>query len=215
MLAEQTIDTKPYHLFHHTDIDPVVLSDIYQDEVNFVSWQRQLDENIEADISRLLENKTEFRLRAVLKPSEVKAWLNIQWSNIKCEYLVSDIATLAEMYCDLFAANEIGFRLELLDKTLCPYFHVDKVPARLVTTYHGPATEWVEQDNVNRTALEAYQQEAVVIDRDKVHQVSAGDVLLFKGEKWPDRKVESIVHRSPEATLKQRRLLLTLDLVGE
>jgi hypothetical protein len=102
-----------------------------------------------------------------------------------------------------------------LDKTLCPYFHVDKVPARLVTTYHGPATEWVEQDNVNRTALEAYQQEAVVIDRDKVHQVSAGDVLLFKGEKWPDRKVESIVHRSPEATLKQRRLLLTLDLVGE
>jgi uncharacterized protein with PhoU and TrkA domain len=117
------------------------------------------------------------------------------------------------MFADLFDTTHVGMRLELVDKTLCPLFHVDKVPVRMVTTYHGAPTEWLCENDVNREAINRRQHDKVMRPDATVQVARSGDVLLFKGQDWPQAHVTGVVHRSALATPERRRLLLTLDLV--
>lgn len=192
---------------------PLVLSDIYQPAVDFAIWQRELNEELERDIETLLQKQRTFSFRIILRPDEVKEWLISKWPSMHVSALQSDVQKLVTMFADLFDQTHVGMRLELVDKTLCPLFHVDKVMARMVTTYHGPATEWLTEDNINRQALQLRDHDHVMQDQDKLQAANAGEVLVFKGQEWPGEEVQGIVHRSALATPENRRLLLTLDLV--
>ncbi len=75
----------------------------------------------------------------------------------------------------------------------CPAFHRDTVPARAVSTLAGPGTEW-ETARGRGTA-------------------EAGELLLFKGEAWPNNEGRSLPHRSPPLGGRPR-LVLTLDWVS-
>ena len=100
---------------------------------------------------------------------------------------------------------------------MCPKFHVDKIPCRLVTTYQGIATEWLPHRVVNRTKLGSgsnglsdsesglYQQES------DIQQLTSGEVALLKGENWYANERAGLVHRSPQIPDGEHRLLLTLD----
>ena len=44
-------------------------------------------------------------------------------------------------------------RLDGIDHPMCPRFHTDKLKCRLVTTYVGPATQWIPHHLVNRSKL--------------------------------------------------------------
>jgi hypothetical protein len=196
-----------------SDFHPSVLADIYQERCNLAAWHRTLSSKLNADIKQLLSNKALFNYRTVIAPREVTEWLTQQWHDINCQHLIADIQNLITMYADLFEVEKIGLRLELVNKTVCPYFHVDKVVSRLVTTYHGPATEWLREENTNREALEQRRYADIVRDEQQLRQAMVGDVMLFKGESWQNRQVEPIVHRSPQCPSHQRRLLLTLDML--
>jgi len=206
-LANQIV--QPVMMAHN----PLVLSEIYQPGVDFAIWQRQLSDELEQNISSLLQQQKTFTFRVILRPEEVSDWLKAQWPASYYGALQADVQKLVTIFADLFDQTHVGMRLELVDRTLCPLFHVDKVMARMVTTYHGPATEWLTEDNINRQALKVRQHEQVVRDPAGLQQASAGEVLLFKGLEWPQEDVKGIVHRSAQATAENRRLLLTLDLV--
>jgi len=197
----------------HADLHPSILADIYKEHCNLAAWQRTLDEAVKTDIKQLLSHKALFNYRTVITPTEITNWLKKEWANLNCDNLINDIQNLVSMYADLFDAEKIGLRLELVNKTVCPYFHVDKVISRLVTTYHGPATQWLTEANTNRTALKERHYQDIVINQQQLRQADIGDVMLFKGESWQDSMVEPIVHRSPECPSHQRRLLLTLDMI--
>jgi hypothetical protein len=110
---------------------------------------------------------------------------------------------------------------------MCPRFHVDKVPCRLVTTYHGIATEWLPHHCVNRSKLGAGnagksdEQSGLFQHPNNIHQLHQGEVALLKGESWEGNEGAGLVHRSPSMpvtqnsalknTFSERRLLLTLD----
>lgn len=192
---------------------PLVLSEIYQPDVDFAIWQREFSDELEQNITSLLAKQTRFSFRVILRPEEVSEWLKAKWPASHFETFQADVQKLVTMFADLFDQSHVGMRLELVDKTLCPLFHVDKVMARMVTTYHGPATEWLTEDNINRQALQLRDHEHVMRDKDILEAANAGDVLLFKGQEWPGEEVQGIVHRSAQATAENRRLLLTLDLV--
>lgn len=191
----------------------LVLADIYQPEVVFSIWQRSLSDALRQEVNSLMAQHSRFGYRVVIRPEEVAAWLQGQWPSSHLPELCADVQRLTTVFADLFDLSHVGFRLELVDKTMCPLFHVDKVMARMVTTYHGAVTEWLDEDNVNRDALSQRQHEHVVLDKAQIQTAEEGDVLLFKGQEWPQQEVLGVVHRSPEASYTQRRLLLTLDLV--
>jgi len=195
------------------DFHPSVLADIYHADCNLASWQRSLSREINEDIKQLLLNKALFNYRMVISPEEIQAWLEKEWAGISCKNLIEDIESLVRMFVDLFEVEKVGLRLELVNKTVCPYFHVDKVVSRLVTTYHGPATEWLPEQNTNRDALKTRKYADIIHNEAELQHAKVGDVMLFKGESWEDSDVEPIVHRSPACPSHQRRLLLTLDML--
>ena len=122
------------------------------------------------------------------------------------------------MFCYLFNLKRVGFRLSVLDRAMCPRFHVDMVPCRLITTYQGIATEWIEHCQVNRSKLGAAShgktddESGVYSKNSDIQKLKVGHVALLKGEGWNNNSGGGLVHRSPDVKNdKDKRLLLTLD----
>lgn len=105
--------------------------------------------------------------------------------------LVADILMLCELFATITGADTLGLRTDITERATCPNFHTDNVTLRLMTTYRGPATEWLEGE--------------------QVHSAKRGDVLLAKGANWPDLACAPCPHRSPLPRAGETRVLLTLD----
>ena len=124
---------------------------------------------------------------------------------------------LVDMFCFLFDLEEAGLRLSVLQEAMCPRFHVDRVPCRLITTYRGIATQWLPQHRVDRSKLGAGNQglpdttSGIYQNPQHIESLNTGDVALLKGESWNENKGGGIVHRSPQPINGERRLLMTLD----
>ncbi|WP_445156598.1 DUF1826 domain-containing protein [Halomonas sp. E14] len=127
--------------------------------------------------------------------------------------LLDDVATIAEAMAFLFDTETIGIRLRTLEGAMCPRFHVDNLAVRLVTTYAGPASEWLPEHAVNRAGLGAPHPDKpeIVADPDAIRQLAVGDLALLKGCGWVGNEERGLVHRSPQPAAGERRLLLALD----
>lgn len=109
---------------------------------------RTLDPGVAAALDAMSEAEApSFRLKgrrpAVLHGvgRELKSGLMPRWL---ADWLTSDIGFLAGVYCDVTGATIIEIRLQAVLGRLCPKFHADDNRFRLVTTYRGPVTEWLD-----------------------------------------------------------------------
>lgn len=117
---------------------------------------------------------------------------------------------LVLLFAELFEAERVGVRLALSDRPLCPRFHVDNVVCRLVVSLAGAGSEFIAQDDVRRGSLGA-SDSPVERQGALVHQVDTLDMVLMKGEAWPQNQGRGVVHRSPAGT--EPRLVMTVDLL--
>lgn len=109
------------------------------------------------------------------------------------EALDRDVRVLGELFADLVGCPRVGVRLEVLDRAMCPRFHADRVALRLLCTYRGPGSEWIEPGGAVVTA-------------------APFEVLLLKGDLWPGRSGGGVLHRSPTvAPADAPRVLLAID----
>ncbi len=191
---------------------PSVLTEALLDGVNLAVWQRRLPAHIE-DFARLLlslgEPLADARTLAIGKDGEVPALDGIASAYVDLagyEGFIADLSWLVGAYACLLDARSVGLRLRVLESAMCPRFHVDHVPLRLITTYAGPGSEWLEEGLIDRRRL---AQE--VVDEAHVQRLACGDVALLKGEKWLGNEGAGLVHRSPSPANGERRLILTLD----
>jgi hypothetical protein len=198
---------------------PTVLSGIYQEYYNIVAWRRDLVPEIQAIVNDLLVSNRGFQVLMNVSLQDAFAQIHQALGGSELAAPLSeDIAELVEMFCYLFDLDKVGLRLTALDKAMCPRFHVDNVPCRLVTTYQGPATEWLPHNVVDRLKLghgsegEPDEQSGLFPKLDDVQQLTLGDVALLKGECWEGNEGAGLVHRSPSLSAGERRLLLTLDM---
>ena len=133
--------------------------------------------------------------------------------------LSEDIAELVDMFCLLFDVKSAGVRLGVLESAMCPKFHVDRIPCRLLTTYQGVATEWLPHELVDRSKLGhgsngLPDHESGLFDcPDAIQQLNQGDVAILKGDLWEGNEGNGLVHRSPDTDCGHR-LLLTMDLIN-
>ncbi|MFV3366943.1 DUF1826 domain-containing protein [Pseudomonas sp. NY15435] len=194
--------------------DPQVLAEVLKEDVNLAVWQRTLYPEISTFAGWLSTQGLDLKqsLEVLDERVELGEMLRQYAMLDGCTLFRSDLQWLAEAFACLTGARRIGLRLRSLDKAMCPRFHVDHVPLRLVTTYAGPASQWLEEWAMARAKLGDAAAEPV--SRAEVRQMSAGDVGLFKGEKWAGNLGAGIVHRSPLPAPGERRLLLTLDWLG-
>lgn len=207
---------------------PDVLARIYDDEVSIAVWQRKLDQEISLYLDQLLRQPNKIALKLSGTPeqllNEIKAvfpeQFNIDGKSISASGFFSDITLVLEMFCCLFDAKALGLRINVLEHAMCPRFHVDNVALRLITSYHGLATQWLPNQVANRSALGTDMASqiggpgAITDKASHIQDMAAGDVALFKGELWEGNQGRGIIHRSPKITDEQpRRLVVTCDLI--
>lgn len=178
--------------------DPAVLADIYLAENNLAIWNRTLNAAISVDAQRIVAAHPNLQVRMTVAPDSVGAALQEAVGlAVSAPVLIDDIIQVVDMFCFLFELKRAGLRLSVLDRAMCPRFHADQVPCRLVTTYMGAGTEW--QDYAHAAAEPA------------INQMNAGDIALLKGERWVGNEGGGLRHRSPQCNTKTSRLILTLD----
>lgn len=197
-----------------------ILTDIYQPKHNIAIWQRTLPTVMTDTINEMLQTRKSLALVQHVTPESAAAYIRDKLSEFSCAGALSeDIALIVDMFCCLFDVEEAGLRLTMLDSAMCPKFHVDHIPCRLVTTYTGIATQWLENQNIDRSKLGrasvgiADDSSGLFNNMLAIKQMHAGDVALLKGSGWKGNENTGLVHRSPRLMLNERRLLLTLDLV--
>ncbi len=194
-----------------------VLGSIYEQEVNIAIWERPLPASLSEVVDQLLKAKPSLQFAITLNPSRAREILLGEFGSARYALLADDIAQLIDMFCCLFELKRAGLRLRVLDKAMCPRFHVDRVPCRLVSTYTGTATEWLEHQDVNRHYLSkgamglSDEVSGLYDDTGSIQRLHPGDVALLKGESWEGNENCGLVHRSPMLSGREQRLLLTLD----
>ncbi|MCJ1887582.1 DUF1826 domain-containing protein [Pseudomonas sp. LA21] len=193
--------------------DPQVLAEVLKDDVNLAVWQRTLYPELSAFADRLGSRPLDLKQSLDVQDERVVLGELLEHAPFDgCALFRADLEWLLEAFACLTGARRIGLRVRSLDCAMCPRFHVDHVPLRLVTTYAGPASQWLEEGTMARTCLG--EPTAEPAGSALIRQMAAGDVGLFKGEKWAGNLGRGIVHRSPQPAPGERRLLLTLDWLG-
>ena len=192
---------------------PLALSDILNDGVNLAIWQRQLPLHI-AEFGALLVALNEPLAESlVVELVSEDCVPNLQGLASSCHDLegydgfIADVSWLVSAFACLLGAKRIGVRLRLLDKAMCPRFHVDHVPVRLITTYAGIGSQWLREGVMDRRTLSQADAEPT----ERIEQIHCGEVALLKGTKWHGNEGHGLIHRSPALKADERRLILTLD----
>lgn len=199
-----------------------VLTDIYQEHTNIAIWQRSLAHALIEAANSILDTNPTLQASLVVTPQEANAAVvKALGPTPRAATLSEDIAQLVDMFCCLFDLKRAGLRLTALDRAMCPRFHVDRVPCRLVTTYQGVATEWLPHQAADRSKLgignqgKPDEQSGLFNSATDIQQLCRGDVALLKGESWEGNQGAGLIHRSPQLPGETRRLLLTLDFMDD
>lgn len=115
--------------------------------------------------------------------------------------LVDDAADLAGRFAAVMRLALIELRLEVVRTDSCRKFHADYVTARLITTYVGAGTDWLDEADAARVANGAAPE--------RINRLGTFDVGLFKGKL---AAAAPAIHRSPPmADSGTARLLLVLN----
>ena len=194
---------------------PQALTRILDDGINLAVWQRQLPAHID-DFGRLLLSLNEPLAESLVLelPSDDTEpnlhGLASGFSDLEgYEGFIADVSWLVSAFACLLGAKRVGLRLRVLDKAMCPRFHVDHVPVRLITTYCGIGSQWLKEGAMDRRQLGKVEAEPQ--DDSRIEQIASGEVALLKGEKWHGNEGFGLIHRSPQLAAGERRLILTLD----
>jgi hypothetical protein len=114
--------------------------------------------------------------------------------------IAADIAALTTSFGAIMALSHVVIRLERVVGDACKRWHADYVPVRLICTYCGSGTQWIER-SVERADAPPVETPRSLAPR---------AVGLFKGRILAGE--QAIVHRSPPiAGTGEERLLLVLD----
>jgi len=185
--------------------DPAILQDIRREDCNLAIWQRALA----VDFAPMLHG-TPQDIRCEAARDEVPEVLVGQLAahgfaaSHLHDALASDVGTLAQHFCAALGLARLEIRLEVVTTDSCRKFHADYVSARLITTYVGPGTDWLDTRDAEAVARGE--------EPSQINRMASGDVGLFKGKLATSYPA---IHRSPPISQSgETRLLLVLNPVS-
>jgi hypothetical protein len=221
--AEPSQKSSQDHISHPyacTTAEPVELIRIFHPLIQVARWRRQADPGIEAYLQqRLVNSHLTNGFRTVIRAGQ----------SLKLDFfpdlpgkraMAQDISLIADIYSELLGCDEIALRLEAPSKAMCPRFHVDRTGIRLICTYRGQGTEWIDDRWVDRSKLGqgslglADDASGLFDARTTVEAAAPFDVLLLKGSLWQENIGRGAIHRSPSVIAGSgSRILLVMDAI--
>jgi hypothetical protein len=191
------------------------LSAIYTPGVRVVAWRRGLPEPLGDFAAGLVRRRPSLERACTVSAGQpLGAPLDLPGEVSEGRAaLLADIQQLVQIFADLTGDHAIGLRLRVLEGTMCPKWHVDRLRVRLICAYVGPGTEWLEVvDGVERSPSPRILGLSSSLAPD--HRLSPGWVGLFKGASASENGHDAAIHRSPAVVEGGGRLLLTLEGLG-
>jgi hypothetical protein len=197
-----------------------VLAEIYQPSINMAIMTRDLTADVAEYAMFCIGNKPRMSFCQILPTAKIQSTLSAALPEHQAmAAFIRDIGQVAEMFACLFDTSQVGVRLQVEKRPSCPRFHFDQITCRLLLTYTGPGTEWLSEDNLDRSKLGRGSQglpdhqSGVYLSAAAIQRVPTGAIALLKGNAWEGNEGFGLVHRSPDAGSEHGRLVLTLDLV--
>jgi Protein of unknown function (DUF1826) len=194
--------------------DVAALTAIFDEGVNVVAFSRKLDAEIIEEAQTALFQPS-FRLLTSVTPSDGPSGLVAQMPGLS--HLAGELHFWTDVLAELTGCGQVGVRLARLDAAMCPRFHVDKVTLRIVSAFVGNGTEYLAEKDADRRWLghaahgAADEVSGLLRPGACIRRAAAGDVVLLKGEGWPNNTGRGALHRSPIASISAPRLVMTLD----
>ena len=187
---------------------------IYDEDVEVVSVSRPQASTCEVLAEHLIRSRQVPRLRWIQSADDPKAPARVLPATIDTEEyseLLDQIAEASEMLGELTQSGRVGVRLETLSAPMCPRFHVDNVPCRMLITLSGLGTEWIPNSDVDWAVFADRKSIAPPLQENRqIQQMTSGHWSLLKGGAWNDG-FGGVVHRSPDGV--GERLLLSIEPV--
>ncbi len=179
-----------------------VFSAVRDPECNLAIWERETSSSFANLLSDGLDDVRFEASLSHLRDRLEQALSDAGYVNqIERDELIADIVILAGHYCSVLSLSDLEVRLEVVTTNSCRKWHADYVKARLITTYVGSGTQWLNSADSDRVKNAA---EPV-----RINSMSAGDVGIFKGKL---ATTNAAIHRSPPiAGTGEKRLLLVLN----
>jgi hypothetical protein len=191
------------------------IEEVFDDpHINLAIWQRP----VENDILRYIEflyasgfNSITQNINRKILEEDIEEMFSTQLPVspfVGSGALKKDIQLLTKYFIRISQKDTMAIHLKTIDHNACRKFHVDGYESRLLCTYEGAGTEWLENRNVKRSALGS-ENKNIVKNWKAIRQMKPFDVGFLKGENLRSPTGKGIVHRSPpiEATGKKRFLL--------
>jgi hypothetical protein len=197
------------------------LERIFEDAISICIWRRPVDAAIARYLSQLSPEKPVERL---LRLDAAAPRLETLSEHLPAEpgrdELLEDLFHLVELFSTVCDSNSLGLRFTITRRALCPRFHTDGVGLRLICTWHGPGTEWLEHASVNRAHLGAGaggssdETSGLMLPGAQIYRMRPFEVGLFKGDAYPNNLGRGAVHRSPRADESTPwRVMASLDQI--
>jgi hypothetical protein len=192
------------------------LSEINSPRINFTYLKRLVDQDISLFANLLIKHHFT-GINEVVTKATVKSIISEKFDEAQLHFtgkslFAEDITKLTCLFMDIIKEDVIQLYLKVVSNDACSKFHTDLYDLRLLCTYEGKGTEWVEEQNVNRKMLMKGEKHQIIKDQSKVNAMEPFEVGILKGEASAKNKGRGIVHRSPPILQTgEKRLLLRLD----
>jgi hypothetical protein len=204
---------------HYQQVDECVdLQIIKNNRVNIAIYQREIPIELAAHLKGLLQQKfNSFKKAINLKDFEQLFDQHFekysQENKIGHNLLKKDIKNLLNHFSQISNNDKLTVFFGSIDTDMCRRFHVDMYELRMLCTYQGQGTMWLNHNNINYEALNNFEsKEEIAIKAEDVKQFNTAAVGIVKGALYPNSKIGGLVHRSPAIEyLNEKRIVLRVD----
>lgn len=203
------------------------LARIYENDINVCVHRREARAELRDAAQALVatvagEAAGVFQSRSIVSPA-APVWDDllpaVGLNDFARETLATELNFLTELTADLFLdeadGEEIGVRLSCGFTPPCPRFHVDRVRARLLTTWLGSGTEWIENRDCDRSRLGVPSmsdtESGLIRNPEGIQRAPEQAIIILKGEAWPGFDGRGVVHRSPALNAIGPRVFVSFE----
>ena len=192
-------------------IGPFVLVSYPPATIPFMLKRRELPGWVRDEMESLAQTMPE-EIQLTINLAEIEQKLDTTFGFLRNEklktWLIEDISACVSWLSSVSNTTGFNIKLEVITERMCPKFHVDRVPMRLLCTYVGPGTEWTDAN----TAYSVNFEEP--FDPENISQVPSEGILIFSGAHGVN-SLAPLWHRSPDVLPNQKRLLLCIDVAEQ
>jgi hypothetical protein len=125
--------------------------------------------------------------------------------------ILSEMSEIISKFASVSGAQRLKIQFIRVIDSSCPLFHIDRVGLRLLCTFVGPGTEWLDDAHVRRKFLGKGGNQKITKPQAIVYSLQPFQVCLLKGEPGLNQRGRGIVHRSPH--VPEGRWFMRVDTV--